>query len=207
MAKKKKRMSGEERKAQIVKVASRLFSRKGFKGTSTREIAKRARISEATIFKHFSRKEALYSAIIDRCCNDNEGRLLLMKSIEGKAGRELFKGVAAFFIERYREDPSFARLLMFSALEGRMFSDIFMKSKGMETVDSLSGHIKGLIRAGHFKRRDPTLSARAFLGMVFHYCMVQEIYGFKRFFDRPPEVVAETFVDIFINGMKKEPRP
>jgi AcrR family transcriptional regulator len=189
-----------------VETASRLFSKKGFKGTSTREIAKKARISEATIFKHFSRKEDLYRAIIDRCCKDTEGRLLFMKSLEGKEGRELFKGVAAFFIERYREDPSFGRLLMFSALEGRMFTDIFMKSKGMETVDFLAGEIKGLIKAGLFKRRDPALSARAFLGMVIHYCMVQEIYGFKRFFDRPPEKVAETFVDIFINGMSKEPR-
>jgi AcrR family transcriptional regulator len=205
--KKKKRMTGPVRKAQIVKAASKLFSKKGFKGTSTREIAKAARISEATIFKYFHRKEALYSAIIDMSCNDNEGRLLLKKSIEGKEGQELFKGVASFFIERFSEDPAFARLLMFGALEGRKFTDIFMGSKGMETVELLADNVRSLIKAGVFKRRDPELSARAFLGMVLHYCTLQEIYGFKRSFDRPPEVVAETFVDIFFNGMGKERGP
>lgn len=204
---KKKRMTGRERKAQIVKAASALFSKKGFKGTSTREIAKAAGISEATIFKHFSRKDDLYSAIIDMCCNDDEGRYHLMKSIEGKEGREFFKGVAAYFIERFDEDPGFARLLMFGALEGRRFTDIFMKSRGMDTVDLLTGHIKALMRAGVFKRRDPELSARAFLGMVLHYCTAQEIYGFKRFFDRPGRKVATTFVDIFFNGMEKETGP
>ena len=62
---KKKRMSGEQRRSQIVVVAASLFSKKGFRGTTTREIAQKARISEAVIFKHFRRKRDLYKAIID----------------------------------------------------------------------------------------------------------------------------------------------
>jgi AcrR family transcriptional regulator len=205
MAKRKKRMTAVERRAQIVRAASGLFSKKGFKGTTTREIARAANISEATIFKHFSRKEDLYRAIIDRCCNDNEGRMLLMKTVEGKEGRELFESLAAFMIERVREDPSFSRLLMYSALEGHKFTDIFIKSRGTETVEFITARIRELIKAGVFKKRDPELSARAFLGMVYHYCMVQEIYGLKRFFKRPPREAAATFVDIFMEGMEKEP--
>ncbi len=196
-----RRMTSLERRRQIVDVAGRLFSRKGFKGTTTREIAREAGISEATIFKYFARKEALFEAIIDRCCNDESGNLTLMKKLDGKQGREAFEEVVEFFMERYAEDPSFARLLMFSALEREKFSEIFFRSKGMEVLGYLSRQIEEMMEKGIFRPLDPELCARAFLGMVIHYCMVQEIFGFKRFFDRPRAVVAETFVDIFLNGM------
>ena len=61
----RERLSGEERRRQIVETAVDLFSRKGFRGTTTREIAEAAGISEAMIFKHFATKRELYSAIIE----------------------------------------------------------------------------------------------------------------------------------------------
>src|SRR5919206_4747957 len=59
------RMAAEERRLQIVRVAMRLFSERGFRGTTTKEIAQAAGVSEAIIFRHFATKEDLYSAIID----------------------------------------------------------------------------------------------------------------------------------------------
>jgi TetR/AcrR family transcriptional regulator len=47
-------MAGEDRKHQIVKVAVRLFSQRGFRGTTTKEIAQAAGISEAMVFRHFA---------------------------------------------------------------------------------------------------------------------------------------------------------
>ena len=199
-----RRLERAEREKQIVTVAGRLFSRKGFRDTTTRSIARAAKISEATIFKHFKKKEDLYGAIIGRCCNDPCGGFLLTKRLRGKKGRDVFKTVAEFIIEGYAKDPSLARLLMWSALERNKFSDIFIRSKGMETLGYLAGEIKGLIKDGRFKDRDPRLCARAFLGMVSHYCMLQEVYGFKRFFNRPRRAVVDTFVDIFMDGMAKE---
>ncbi|MEE9613839.1 MAG: TetR/AcrR family transcriptional regulator [Thermodesulfobacteriota bacterium] len=201
--KKKKRMPGKERSAQIVDVAAGLFAKKGFKGATTREIARAAGISEATIFKHFARKEDLYAALIDKYCTDPEGRLFLASRLEGKSGREFFKELALLIMERYRQDTTFTRLLFFSALEGHELSDMFMKSRGMESLELLSGHVGELMRNGSLKKGDPELAARAFAGMVAHYCMFQEVFGFKKFFKRRPEDVAEMFVDIFMNGMAK----
>ncbi|MDE2180434.1 MAG: helix-turn-helix transcriptional regulator, partial [candidate division NC10 bacterium] len=59
------RLSAEERRQQIVDAAVDLFSRKGFRGTRTREIAEAAGISEAMIYRHFATKRELYSAIIE----------------------------------------------------------------------------------------------------------------------------------------------
>jgi len=207
----KRRMKAAERRQQIVEVAGGLFSRYGFKGTTTREIASEAGISEATIFKHFSGKKALFEAIIDRCCNDESGAFMLIKRLEGKEGLEIFPEVVEFFLSHYEEDLSFARLLMFSALEGEQLSDIFFESKGMEVLVYISARIEGFVKDGTFKACDAELAARAFMGMVLHYCVMQEIYGFKKVFERPAGRVSETFVDIFLGGMlsagvKKEGR-
>ena len=199
----KKRLTAEERRTQIVKVAMRLFSMRGFKGTTTREIAERAKISEATIFKHFAKKEHLYSAIIDMQCNDREGQSLLIKRLEGKDGREAFMAIALFLLQTHQKDPTFMKLLMFSALEGHKLSDIFIKTRGLETLDYLAGYIAKLVKDGTFKKMDTRLAARAFLGMIVHYSMMQEIYGMKKFLKIPPQKTADTFVEIFFEGMKR----
>jgi TetR/AcrR family transcriptional regulator len=198
------RMKSGDRRAQIVEVARSLFSKKGFRGTTTREIAEEAAISEATIFKHFKCKKDLYAAIIEMCCNDPEGDFVLTKQIQGKHGREAFLSIAECLISRYEEDATFGRLLMFGALEGTEFSDLFLRSKGVELLEFLSSEISTLTKEGVFIERDPEVSARAFLGMVVHYGMTQEIYGFKRFFKRPSSEVAACFVDIFFDGMKRK---
>src|SRR6188472_3321243 len=59
------RMTGEDRRLQILRVAMRLFSQRGFRGTTTREIAVASGVSEAMVFRHFATKEELYSAILD----------------------------------------------------------------------------------------------------------------------------------------------
>lgn len=199
----RKRLSGEERRAQIVKVASGLFSKKGFKGTTTREIAKAAGISEAVIFKHFSRKEDLYKAIIDSRCSDNEGGPRLIGMLKGKSGREVFMTVAVYLLEEHQKDPSFMRLLTYSALEQHSLSELFLKTRAMELLGFLEDKIHEFIRDGLMRDVDPALAARAFIGMVDHYSIGQELYGFKRYFRRPLEEVAETFVDIFLEGTRR----
>lgn len=66
------RMAGEERRLQIVRVAVSLFSQRGFRGTTTKEIANLAGVSEAMVFRHFATKEELYAAILDHkaCSGD-----------------------------------------------------------------------------------------------------------------------------------------
>ena len=199
----KKRLTAEKRSAQIVKVAMRLFSQKGFKGTTTREIAKQAGISEAIIFKHFAKKEELFSAIIDGQCNDSEGQSFLLKRLEGKEGRDVFREIAFFLIQKHHKDPTFMKLLMFSALEGHKLSKIFIKTRGLEILDYLTKYINRLVKDGRFKNVNSHLAARAFLGMILHYSVTQEVYGMKKFFKTSQKKVTDTFVDIFFEGMER----
>jgi TetR/AcrR family transcriptional regulator, transcriptional repressor of aconitase len=58
------RLDSDERRNTIVQAAVPLFARKGFAGTTTREIAESAGISEALLFKHFPTKQLLYGEIL-----------------------------------------------------------------------------------------------------------------------------------------------
>jgi AcrR family transcriptional regulator len=63
------RLDSEERRKAIVEAALPLFARKGFAGTTTKEIAEAARISEALLFQHFPTKCALYQVMLQSGCS------------------------------------------------------------------------------------------------------------------------------------------
>ena len=60
-------MSAEARKEAIVDAVRDVFAAKGFDGTTTRELARAAGVSEALLYKHFPSKESLYAAMLDGC--------------------------------------------------------------------------------------------------------------------------------------------
>src|SRR5674476_1560623 len=59
------RLNASDRRLQLVETALDVFSRKGFGGTTTKEIAAAAGVTEAIIFRHFPTKHDLYNAVID----------------------------------------------------------------------------------------------------------------------------------------------
>ncbi len=62
------RLDSDERRKAIVAAAVPLFARKGFAGTTTRELAEAAGISEALLFRHFPSKKQLYGEILRLGC-------------------------------------------------------------------------------------------------------------------------------------------
>src|SRR2546426_7184448 len=75
------RSAGQERQASIIAAAAALFAAKGFNGTTTREIAKAAGVSEALVFKYFPTKRTLYAAILAEKGTVNE----LLEAVEAAA--------------------------------------------------------------------------------------------------------------------------
>src|SRR6266576_5381440 len=61
------RLSSEDRRRAIVDAVKGVFADKGFDGTTTRELANAAGVSEALLYKHFPSKESLYAAMLDGC--------------------------------------------------------------------------------------------------------------------------------------------
>jgi AcrR family transcriptional regulator len=60
------RMSGQQRRAQLLDVARSLFAERGFEATSIEEIAHRAGVSKPIVYEHFGSKEGIYEVVKDR---------------------------------------------------------------------------------------------------------------------------------------------
>src|SRR3954447_24749729 len=60
------RMTGKERREQLLDVGRKLFAEKGFEGTSVEEIARTAQVSKPVVYEHFGGKEGLYAVVVDR---------------------------------------------------------------------------------------------------------------------------------------------
>src|SRR5579885_3335952 len=76
------KLTSEERRAAILRAVRRVFAEKGFHGTTTRELAVAAGVSEALLFKHFPNKEALFAAMQQSCCFARDPALERVKALE-----------------------------------------------------------------------------------------------------------------------------
>ncbi|MFJ3903323.1 TetR/AcrR family transcriptional regulator [Streptomyces sp. NPDC090025] len=98
------RMTGAQRREQLLDIGRTLFAEKGFEGTSVEEIAAKAGVSKPVVYEHFGGKEGLYAVVVDR----EMRQLLDMVTGALTAGhpRELLEQ-AAFalldYIERYTD--------------------------------------------------------------------------------------------------------
>ncbi len=63
------RMSGQERREQLLDVGRKLFAEKGFEAVSVEEIAAKADVSKPVVYEHFGGKEGLYAVVVDREMN------------------------------------------------------------------------------------------------------------------------------------------
>jgi len=207
------RLPAPDRRRQILAVATELFARKGFRGTTTRQIAERARVNEAILFRHFPRKEDLYWAILDGKSRSRGGRQQLEAELRTPANgkdpggsdqrdRKMLAAIAEGILRRNTEDTTLSRLLLFSALEHHRLSRRFFRTHVARYYEALAHHIRQRIRAGEFRRIDPLLAARGFLGMVAYHFLIQELFGGGRYQRFDTRRVCRTLAEIWLGGMR-----
>jgi AcrR family transcriptional regulator len=194
------RVSAQDRRQQILELATELFARQGYEGTTTRQIAQRARVNEAIIFRHFATKEELYWAVIEQQCEINADRARLQTRLASAGDdRERLIAVAEEILAR---DTTLMRLLLFSALENHELSSRFFRTHVAQLFETLADFIRRGIAGGRFRDIDPLLAARGFLGMLFYHRQVQELFGGKRYHSYDPREVSSTLVGIWLEGMQ-----
>jgi len=198
-----RRLSSAERRSQIVRISAELFSKKGFKGTTTKAIAKKVGISEAMIFRYFPTKDDLYNAIIIDRVGDKEDIFLPIEAANQRDDNKVFEVLADYLMKKNEDDTVFLRLLQFSILEGHRLSDIFFETHIRRKTQFLSDYVEQRIAEGAFQKMPPFLIARGFLGMVIQYIMGKEIFWKEYEFQYSRKDVVETFVNIFLEGIKK----
>ena len=188
---------------KLLEAAIKLFAEKGFNGTTTKEIAEKAEVNEALIFRHFSTKRNLYGAIIEKKIFEEPGiEITLETHKDSKDDALVFTAIATRMFDRCGKDPSFMRLLHFSALEGHDLSDMFFETY-VEYINMLiCDYIETRIKDGALRNVNPLYASKAFIGMVVNQIIAQELFGEKKRGKIDQEQLIATFVGIFLTGIK-----
>jgi AcrR family transcriptional regulator len=156
------RMSGKERREQLLDVGRGLFAAKGFDGTSVEEIAERAGVSKPVVYEHFGGKEGLYAVVVDR-----EVRRLLDRvtaSLSGDHPRVLLEQAANALLDYVERETDGFRILV---RDSPVASTTGTFASMLSDVASQVEHVL----AGQFKARgyEPKLAglySQALVGMV-----------------------------------------
>lgn len=198
----KPRLNAQERRASIMEAALKLFSEKGFRGTTTREIAAAVGVSEPVLYEHFRTKADLYTAIID--ARSQDGLELLQALHEFHLNREddrgFFCALADNIVDWFTTDPAYPRLLLYSGLERHELKELFYQRHSRPYFEMIMGYVRRRVEQGVFRGADAEVMTKAFVGMVAHYAqslVLFECGGVQR----SRREVLDTMVDLFLNGI------
>lgn len=204
------RMNGEERRQQILRVAVRLFSQRGFRGTTTKEIAQAAGISEAMVFRHFATKDELYAAILDyKACAEGLGDpcAMVADAVRLKDDRAVFETLALTALEHHEHDTEFMRLLLHAALEGHQLAQMFWDTYVLRIYEFLGGYISERQRDGAFRNIEPKVVVRALVGMIMHHSLNNNLWDpQRRLLNITNEQAARDFTEILLKGITIQPK-
>ena len=198
------RMSSEDRHRQLIQVAIRLFSQKGFRGTTTKEIALAAGVTEAIIFRHFASKDDLYAAILDFKASEVRVEEWLdepRRYAERRDDEGLFRTLASKIVDHYRTDLDFMRLMFYSALEGHDLARNFREKQFTPIHDFLLDYIETRQREGAFRPCNPGAAVRAFIGMPVYHSLVNRLLECEVLYISDEEAI-ETFTKLFLDGLR-----
>jgi len=200
-------MSSNERKKQIIEVAMKVFSKKGFQGTKTKDIAKAAGISEAMIFKFFKNKNDIYNSI-SSTINSNMKDHPKEIGIQSQVGNlpTVLKRFILHVIDHTKKDSAFIRLMLYSSLEERKIVNDFVRTHLLGAREALTEVIEKGIKTGEYRKVNPKLVFQIFEYLMAGYSIEQFVLGVDKNKAFDEKEVAETMVDIFLNGLRKHNR-
>lgn len=201
MEPKRKRMKADQRRQEIIRAATEVFAKNGFGGSTTREIAENAGISEAMIYSHFRNKQDLYTAIIDERLQESEPLYYPLDAMRNKDDPRVFITIVSNYLRRHSEDTTFLRLLLFSALEGHELASMFVAGPVRKFFEFLSDYIRERIDEGAFKPINPEITSRCLLGMVHYFVLLREVLEDDTLNPIDPGEAIETIVKIFCQGI------
>jgi len=156
------RMTGAQRRQQLLDVGRALFAERGFEATSIEEIAVRAKVSKPVVYEHFGGKEGLYAVVVDR-----EMQRLLAKfvsALQGEKPRELLEQAALVLLDYIEDDTDGFRILIrdspVASTTGTFSSLISEIASQVEYI------LEGQFKARGFETELAGLYSQALVGMV-----------------------------------------
>jgi AcrR family transcriptional regulator len=191
------RMTGRERREQLIQVGRALFAEKGFDGTSIEEIAARAKVSKPVVYEHFGGKEGLYAVVVDREMSDLLNRLTAVLSA-GPRPRELVEQAALALLTYIEEQADGFRILSRDSTPSGAFSSL---------LNDIATQVEYVLVREFGQRGISTKHAAMYAQMLVGMVAVTGMWWLE---ERKPkrEEVAAHLVNLGWNGLAHlEPKP
>jgi len=193
------RTSPEATGARILTAAREIFALKGPHGTTTREIAERAGVNEATLFRHFGNKRALLHAMKEFFSKGREAQLrALYSGLSGDLQSDL-RTIGRAMAESMRQNIDLMRVALLEEAVDPDAARVPWRAANLSRehlTRFLSEHVASGRLAG-----SPEVLARFFMGIFFAYTMGEQFW--KRSLFENDEEAVETFVHFFLDGTTK----
>jgi TetR/AcrR family transcriptional regulator, mexJK operon transcriptional repressor len=187
----------EETRTRILAATREIFERNGTRGTTTREVAERAGVNEATLFRHFGSKAALIGAMREDSCGIEAMRNLVTE-LEGADITADVKTIAHHGT-RVMVDQ---RALMCIALaedaieQGPLDSDAPEWRGPRQVLELMREYFAARVAEGRMAG-EPGFLARMFMGMMFQRVVARKLWG-----ENPIDhETIDAIVDVFLNGV------
>lgn len=162
MARRSKRLSASERRAQLIGVGRKVFAERGFEATSVEELAARAKISKPILYEHFGGKEGLYAVVVDREIETVVATI--SAAIASGTPRERAEQAVVAFLSYVKEQPEGFAVLCHD-------SPVAVSGGGMSSLLSVVAERVGdvfteMFEAAGYKSKLAPMYAQALIGMV-----------------------------------------
>jgi len=201
----KPNLTSNPARERIIDASLKMFGERGFKGSTTKEIAGKARVNEVTIFRLFGSKRDLFEAVIVE-----RSPMALIKreiSLDPDADIEdLFVRNAKAVLGILRSNK---HLFMV------MFGDAWRQPRTRSTISNVlmkkgtefgAEFMRVQMERGRIRTMEPEIVARAWMGMVQAYFITTDLLEGRSPSLEDDERVIRGFASIFLDGVRLEGR-
>ncbi|MFP5352567.1 MAG: TetR/AcrR family transcriptional regulator [Actinomycetota bacterium] len=196
-----------DRREDILQASLHLFATKGFHGTSMRDIAREADITEGLIYHYFESKRDLFRAIIDEY-----SFLPLLRTLPDLAEqldlRSLLIVLARGFFDVMKQNTELARLLLQEVQVFPEEKEAFFADAVNESITELARILGNRMNERARMQVDPEVSARIFFNSLLAFFVEQEILGGKHLLPADEASYVDHLVDMFVKRLGPgKPKP
>ena len=188
--------------AQIVLAAKDLFTSQGFGATSMDAIARKANVSKATLYAHFSGKEELFAAIVSHACRA-QSRLLSAPDTGDMELTEALSEIGRNFLSLIVSSQAIAifRVVIGETARFPDLGRIFFESGPNQMRATLSAFLAKAAERGRLDIADPWRAAEHLIGMLQTPVHMHVLFGVKSSFTTEEvDKVVKDAVEAFLRA-------
>lgn len=188
----------ETTKQRILESGYELFVKKGYGGSSMRDIAENAGIKAGSVYNHFDSKEQIFEAVfIEK--HPLFKILSILEDVQGKTAEELFTNAISRLNKELLNDPGLLNLFFVELVEmdgkhitAAIKTNFPSDSKFIKQIFNLKSEIRNI--------REPVL-IRALIGTIFANVIISWFIGDSRSkrWGTPTEMT-----DVLLRGILKD---